>query len=151
MAKKKELDEVSSSLWDSLEKELGTGNTFFLRDDGESIVFIVKGQPQVMTVKFRKTVRKVGVIPVVTATGAGAISMGQKQFRAFIPVVRKHPDQAYVMTRHGERDNINTTYSFDVEKIPDEIIQMAENYTEKEVEEAARSGYESMLNNAIDG
>ena len=98
-------------------QEFGGGNFTFLSVDGEVLIFIVVGEPQLLTGHFKgKENQRIGC-PVVTDEGYLLFICGKRLARK-ISKLEKHFDSKAIMAiRHGAEGDVNAKY--DVMIVPE--------------------------------
>ncbi|GAH60420.1 unnamed protein product [marine sediment metagenome] len=96
--------------WKERMKEWGGGDLAFLSEDGEMINFVVVGEPELLTGKFKgKDTEKIGC-PVVTEDGFALLVAGKRLARKIAKYEEQFQVQAFTAIRHGEADDPNTKY-----------------------------------------
>lgn len=108
--------------WSDKVKEFGGGDLSFLSVDGETIKFIVVGEPILLQGKFKgRPSEKVGA-PVITEDGFQLFIIGKRLFRRLAKFEQAFDTHAFIATRHGEKGDIEATY--DVKLLDDpELLQ----------------------------
>lgn len=127
--------------WKEKMKEFGGGDLAFLSEDGEVITFVVVAEPVLLEGKFKgRPSFKIGC-PVVTEEGFVLFCAGKRLARK----ISKHEDEfnvsAFEAIRHGEQDDVNTTYPL---KVLDDV-----ELTKKLFEIAAREYNPQVLADAV--
>jgi hypothetical protein len=103
--------------WKEKMKEWGGGDFTFLSEDGEAITFIVVSEPVLLESKFKgKPSDRVGC-PAVTDDGYQLLVLGKRTARRLSKYEGSFADSAFMITRHGEANDINATYT--VTKLPE--------------------------------
>jgi len=100
--------------WEEKMKEWGGGDIAFLSEDGEAIVFIVVGEPQLLEGKFKGRVSQRIGCPVVTAEGYTLFICGKRLARRLSKHEGRFGKQAFVVVRRGEHNDIETTYELSI-------------------------------------
>lgn len=108
--------------WKDKVKEFGGGDLAFLSIDGETIKFIVVGEPMLLQGKYKgRPSEKVGA-PVITEDGFQLFIIGKRLFRKLAKFEQAFDTHAFIATRHGEQGDIEATY--DVKLLDDtELLQ----------------------------
>ena len=100
--------------WKEKMKEFGGGAVDFLTEDGESITFIVVGEPVLMTGTFKnKPSERIGA-PVATLEGISVLVLGKRIARRLSKHEDKFNEQAFTIIRRGEQGDINSTNELSV-------------------------------------
>ena len=103
--------------WKERMNEFGGGNFTFLSVDGDTIVFIVVGEPVLIKTVYKQREQERIGCPVVTDEGYRLYICGKRVARR----LSKHEDQfaesAMMVVRHGEEGDINCRY--DVKVVPE--------------------------------
>lgn len=115
--------------WKEKMKEWGGADITFLSEDGETLKFIVVGEPELLSGEYKgKPSDKIGC-PCITEDGYQLFIMGKRLARK----VSKHedlfPSAVFIATRHGEVGDPTATYSLN---IFDDNQLMAELFAVKE-------------------
>lgn len=97
--------------WKEKMKEWGGGDFTFLSGDGESITFIVVGEPVLLKGTFKKQETERIGCPIVTDEGFMLFVTGKRTARKLSKYEDKFNDTAFMITRHGEEGDTNATYS----------------------------------------
>lgn len=136
--------------WQEKVKEWGGGDLAFLSEDGESIRFVVVGEPVLLEGKFknRQTVR-VGC-PIVSDDGFVLFVTGKRVARKLAKYEERFGNTAFIVTRHGEQNDINATYELklsDDEQLAASLIEKAKTeYKPELLQEAITAALEAMQN-----
>ncbi len=100
--------------WKDKMAEWGGGEVSFLSEDGECIVFVVAGEPQLLESKYKNQKTERIAAPLITEDGFSLLIMGKRLARK----LSKHEDEfsgkAFIAVRHGAERDINTTYELSV-------------------------------------
>lgn len=105
---------VYNMSWKDKMKEFGGGNFTFLSMDGETIVFIVVGEPVLLRSKYKgKEQDRIGC-PVVTDEGFQLFICGKRLARKLSKVEAKFDKHAICVTRQGAEGDVNATYKVTV-------------------------------------
>lgn len=100
--------------WKDKVKEFGGGDMAFLTGDGETLKFVIVGEPVLLEGKFKgKPSIKIGA-PVVTEDGFQIFVVGKRLFRKIAKQESHFKDNAFMAVRHGEEGDIDSTYSLQV-------------------------------------
>lgn len=107
MAKDKTQQQES---WHSRMKDFGGGDFTFLSTDGETLIFIIVGLPELLKGTYKgKEQERIG-IPIVTDEGFQLLVGGKRMARK-ISKFEKHFDKSALMvTRVGAEGDINAKY-----------------------------------------
>ena len=104
--------------WKDKMKEFGGGNFTFLSVDGEVIIFIVVGEPQLLHSTFKgKENERIGC-PVVTDEGYLLFICGKRLARKISKLEKHFDTKAIMAVRHGLEGDVNAKY--DVLIVPEE-------------------------------
>lgn len=114
MGKKKEPD---MKTWGGRMKEWGGGDFTFLSDDGECLVFIVVGLPELMDSIYKGQAGKRIGVPAVTENGYQLFVCGKRVGRKLSKVSKQFDTNAIMVVRHGEAGDTNAKY--DVKVLPE--------------------------------
>ncbi|GAH61533.1 unnamed protein product [marine sediment metagenome] len=100
--------------WKDKMKEFGGGDLSFLSEDGETIKFIVVGEPILLEGEYKGTPsQKIGC-PVVTEDGFVLFIAGKRLARKISKHEAEFGSRAFMAVRHGERDDSNAAYDLKV-------------------------------------
>jgi len=100
--------------WKDKVKEFGGGDLGFLSEDGETVKFIVVGEPVLLQGKYKgKPSEKIGA-PVVTEDGFQLFIIGKRLFRKIAKYEDMFDTQAFMAIRHGEQGDIQASYELKV-------------------------------------
>lgn len=103
--------------WKDKMKEFGGGNFTFLSVDGEVLIFIVVGEPQLLHSTFKgKTNERIGC-PVVTDEGYLLFICGKRLARKISKLEKYFESKAIMAVRHGLEGDVNAKY--DVKTVPE--------------------------------
>jgi hypothetical protein len=95
-------------------KEFGGGDIAFLSQDGETIKFMVVGDPELLVGEYKgKPSRKVG-IPIVTEDGLIVLVAGMRLARKIAKHEEQFADRVFMAIRHGVENDANATYELQV-------------------------------------
>lgn len=121
--------------WKAKAKEWGGGDFTFLSNDGETMIFVVGGEPQLLEGKFKgKPQQRIGC-PVVTDEGFQLFVTGKRVFRKLSKFEEFFGTHAIMVTRSGAEGDIDATYN--VEKLePDEKSKQLLGMVKTEVSDA---------------
>lgn len=110
--------------WSEKMKEFGGGDLAFLSEDSEVLNFVVVADPVLLTGKYKgKPSEKIGC-PVVTEDGYQLLVAGKRLARRIGKHEKQHKTNAFCAIRHGEQDDVNTTYELVVITDKDKIRQL---------------------------
>jgi 4-hydroxy-3-methylbut-2-en-1-yl diphosphate synthase IspG/GcpE len=100
--------------WKEKMKEFGGGNFTFLSSDGETITFIVVGEPVLIKTMYKKQEQERVGCPVITDEGYQLFICGKRVARK----ITKHESvfniSALMVTRRGIENDANSSYSVKV-------------------------------------
>lgn len=96
--------------WAEKMKEFGGGNFTFLSEDGETITFIVVGDPVLLKSTYKKQENERIGCPVVTDEGYMLFITGKRVARKLAKHEKAFNTNAIMVTRHGEAGDTNATY-----------------------------------------
>jgi len=103
--------------WKDKMKEFGGGNFTFLSVDGEVLIFIVVGEPQLLHSTFKgKENERIGC-PVVTDEGYLLFICGKRLARKISKLEKQFETKAIMAVRHGLEGDVNAKY--DVKVVPE--------------------------------
>lgn len=127
--------------WKEKMKEFGGGDLSFLSEDGETIAFVVVGDPVLLVGKYKgKPSEKIGC-PIVTEDGFSLLIAGKRLARKISKYENNFNDTGLMAIRHGEANEIETTYP--VKRLEDAIL------TAKLFEIRDREFHPDMIDEAI--
>jgi len=105
--------------WKEKIKEFGGGDLAFLSEDAEVLVFIVVGEPVLLEGKYKgKPSEKIGC-PVITEDGFVLFVSGKRLARKISKYEDRFGDTAFMAIRHGEQNDITSTYELKVLDSPE--------------------------------
>lgn len=111
MGKKESTQQES---WSSRMKDFGGGNFTFLSDDGDTLVFIVVGLPELLEGVFKgKKQERIGM-PIVSEDGFQLLIAGKRLARKISKKEKLFSTNAFMVTRVGGEGDINTKYPLKV-------------------------------------
>lgn len=100
--------------WKEKMKEFGGGNFTFLSEDGETLTFIVIGDPVLLKSKYKgKENERVGC-PIITDEGYQLFVTGKRLARKISKYESVFKTSALMITRQGEAGDINAMYKVSV-------------------------------------
>jgi len=103
--------------WAEKMKEFGGGNFTFLSVDGEVLIFIVVGEPQLLIGHFKgKENQRIGC-PIVTDEGYMLFICGKRLARKISKLEKQFDTKAIMAVRHGGEGDVNAKY--DVTAVPE--------------------------------
>ncbi len=104
--------------WKEKMKDFGGGNFTFLSVDGEVLIFIVVGEPQLLHSTFKgKENERIGC-PVVTDEGYMLFICGKRLARKISKLEMHFESKAIMAVRHGAEGDVNAKY--DVQIVPEQ-------------------------------
>ena len=104
--------------WKDKMKEFGGGNFTFLSVDGEVLIFIVVGEPQLLHSTFKgKENERIGC-PVITDEGYLLFICGKRLARKISKLEKHFETNAIMAVRHGVEGDVNAKY--DVLVVPEQ-------------------------------
>ena len=119
--------------WKEKMKEWGGGDLAFLSEDGETITFIVVGEPLLLEGKFKgKPSEKIGC-PCVSADGFTLFVMGKRLARKLSKHEDRFSEVAFIAIRHGEANDIQASYEIKVVEDKDILDDLDRRYNVKDV------------------
>lgn len=96
--------------WKEKLKEWGGADLTFLSTDGESMVFVIVGEPELLEGKFKgRETQRVGC-PIVTDEGFLLFVTGKRFARKMSKYEDRFADTAFIAVRHGAENDINVRY-----------------------------------------
>lgn len=96
--------------WKDKMKEFGGGDLAFLSEDGETLSFIIVGEPVLLEGKFKgRPSEKIGC-PVVTLDGVMMFVAGKRLARKIAKYEDRFEDTAFMAIRHGVQGDIEASY-----------------------------------------
>ena len=112
--------------WKEKMKEFGGGDLGFLSEDGEVIMFVVCDEPVLLEGKYKgKPSEKIGC-PVMTPDGFCLFVAGKRLARKMSKHEAGFTDTAFMAIRHGEQNDITSTYELRVLDNPDMTAKLLE-------------------------
>ena len=103
--------------WKEKMKEFGGGNFTFLSTDGETLTFIIVGEPVLLESSFKgKAQERIGC-PVVTDEGYQLFICGKRLARKLSKQEPVFDSSAIMVIRHGVEGDVNARY--DVRVLPE--------------------------------
>ena len=110
--------------WKSKVKEFGGGDLTFISSDGECLVFVVVGDPVLLTGKFKgKEQDRIGC-PVMADEGFMLFVTGKRVARKISKFEEHFKDKALMVVRHGEAGDINATYDVSLYDNDEKAVQL---------------------------
>jgi hypothetical protein len=103
--------------WAEKMKEYGGGNFTFLSVDGDTITFIVVGEPVLLKTMFKKQEQERIGCPVVTEEGYQLFITGKRVARKLSKHEAVFGCSAIMVIRHGVEGDVNARY--DVRVLPE--------------------------------
>lgn len=112
--------------WKDKMKEWGGGDMAFLSEDGEAIMFVVVGEPVLLTGSFKgKESQKIGC-PVVTLDGFELLIAGKRLARKISKYEDQFSQAGFIAIRHGAADDPQTRYELKTIDEPDVLRRLFE-------------------------
>lgn len=103
--------------WAKKMQEFGGGNFTFLSVDGEVLIFIVVGEPQLLKGRYKnKDNERIGC-PIVTDEGYMLFICGKRLARKISKLEDSFKTKAIMAVRHGLEGDVNAKY--DVATVPE--------------------------------
>ena len=100
--------------WGSRMEEWGGGDFTFLSEDGETIIFIVVGLPELMEGVYKnKKQQRVG-LPIVSEDGYQLLVAGKRLARRLTKHEKLFKTKAFMVTRIGGEGDVNAKYPIKV-------------------------------------
>ena len=100
--------------WKEKIKEFGGGDINFLSGDGEVLDCVICGDPILLEGRFKgKPQKRIGV-PIVTEEGFSLFITGKRLARKLSKYEDRFGDSAFRIIRHGEENDVNSTYPITV-------------------------------------
>ena len=103
--------------WKEKMKEYGGGDFTFLSVDGEVIIFIVVGEPQLLHGRYKGNENERIGCPVVTDEGYLLFICGKRLARKISKLEKHFESKAIMAVRHGVEGDVNAKY--DVTTVPE--------------------------------
>ncbi len=100
--------------WKDKMKDWGGGDLTFLSSDGECIVFVVVDEPELLKGKYKGNEQERIGCPVVTDEGFVLFVTGKRTARKLSKFEAVFKKSAFMIVRHGESGDINSTYDVTV-------------------------------------
>lgn len=113
--------------WKETMQEIGGGNVSFLSEDNETTTFIVVGDPAVLEGEYKRTKSVRIGCPVITQDGYSLLIIGKRLARRLAKYEDKFETEAFTVTRHGEKSDIDTTYELklcDDEQLKQQMFEL---------------------------
>lgn len=105
--------------WKEKMAEFGGLQATFLTEDGETITFIVVGEPDLVVGKYKKKETKRITCPIITLEGFSIFVLGMRLARRIAKYEDIFDKAAFTVTRNGEKGDQNAQYDFGVCPDPD--------------------------------
>ena len=103
--------------WKEKMQEFGGGNFTFLSVDGEVLIFIIVGEPQLLKGTYKKQDNERIGCPVVTDEGYVLFICGKRLARKISKLEKQFDTHAIMAIRHGAEGDVNAKY--DVKVVPE--------------------------------
>jgi hypothetical protein len=110
--------------WNEKMKEWGGGDFGFLSEDGESITFMVCGDPILLQSKYKNQVQERIGVPCMTDEGFRLLVIGKRLARKISKHEGLFNDVALVATRHGSQNDPATSYDLVVDPTPELVARL---------------------------
>lgn len=128
--------------WKEKMDDWGGGEISFLSEDGETVVFIVCGEPVLLEGKFKgRPSERIGC-PIVTLEGFTLLIIGKRLARRLSRYEPLFNEKAFIVTRHGVHGDIESTYELtecDNDELRQKLFEWrGQNFTEDMVTEAVK-------------
>ena len=134
--------------WKERMAEWGGGEVSFLSEDGECIVFVVAGEPQLLESKYKNQTTERIAAPLITDDGFTLLIMGKRLARKLSKHEADFDTHAFIAVRHGEERDINTTYELtvldDADRTAKLFNMLSTEFNETMVEEAIEAAKDIM-------
>ena len=134
--------------WKDKMAEWGGGEVSFLSEDGECIVFVVAGEPQLLESKYKNQTTERIAAPLITDDGFTLLIMGKRLARKLSKHEADFGKHAFIAVRHGEERDINTTYELTVLDDPERTKKLfeilARDFNPTQVDEAIEAAKDIM-------
>jgi hypothetical protein len=95
-------------------KEFGGGDLTFLSEDGETLSFVVVGDPELLQGKFKGRPSEKIACPVITLDGFMMFVTGKRLARKISKYEDRFNDTAFMAIRHGVSGDIEASYELQV-------------------------------------
>ncbi len=103
--------------WAKKMQDFGGGNFTFLSVDGEVLIFIVVGEPQLLIGHYKgKENQRIGC-PIITDEGYMLFICGKRLARKISKLEPEFKTKAIMAVRHGSEGDVNAKY--DVSPVPE--------------------------------
>ncbi len=110
--------------WKEKMKDWGGGAITFLSSDAETLAFVVVDQPVLLAGKFKgKEQDRIGC-PVVTDEGFLLFITGKRVARKLSKFEDVFKTCAFMIVRHGETGDVNSTYDVSILDSPEKTEQL---------------------------
>jgi len=103
--------------WAKKMQEFGGGNFTFLSVDGEVLIFVVVGEPQLLKSSYKGKVNERIGCPIVTDEGYMLFICGKRLARKISKLESSFDSKAIIAVRHGSEGDVNAKY--DVTAVPE--------------------------------
>jgi hypothetical protein len=110
--------------WKEKMKEFGGGNFTFLSTDGETLTFIVVGEPVLLKSMYKKQEQERIGCPVVTDEGYQLFICGKRLARKLSKHEAVFDSSAIMVIRHGVEGDQNARYDVRVLPEPDTFARL---------------------------
>lgn len=100
--------------WKEKMDDWGGGDIAFLSEDGEALIFVVVGEPELLEGKYKgRPSERIGC-PVVTLDGYTLFIAGKRIARRLSRFEDQFKTAAFMIVRRGEHNDIETSYELSV-------------------------------------
>jgi len=111
--------------WKESMKEFGGGSFTFLGTDGECLIFIVVGPPQLLKTEYKgKEQQRIGC-PIVTDEGYQLFICGKRLARKLSKHEEKFSTNAIMVVRRGAEGDVNAKYEITILPEPETYNRLA--------------------------
>jgi hypothetical protein len=121
--------------FDDCDRDFGSGMWVRLREDGESIVLVLVGEPVMRISEYRGRERRQAVFPVVVSEGLRVLSVGVTLYQHVKANWEKLIGKPHKLTRFGAAGDLGTTYTLTAVRGQQRLMRLAGEVTSAEVEE----------------
>lgn len=112
--------------WKEKMKEYGGGDLAFLSEDGETLAFIVVGEPVLLKGRYKgRPSDKIGA-PIITEDGFQLLVCGKRLARKISKYEDRFEEVAFLATRHGVQGDIESSYELTILKDADLTVKLVE-------------------------
>lgn len=122
--------------WQEKMKEFGGGDLAFLSEDGEVIIFVVVGDPILLSGKYKGRVSEKIGCPIITEDGFVLFVAGKRLARKLSKHEAEFGVSSFMAIRHGEQNDITSTYDLKVcdnVELTKKLLGMAETEVSQDI------------------